>query len=216
MCCFPRHINCCWRKKESLRPNSNSWNARKSWTKSTDFATQRALPLVQTRFPWKFSVITCTSVKLGVVQQCLQLPDQHWSALLAQILKVKLLKRKKLRKSVIRQVLIFRSGKQNLSKTVSFWLHRHKAREILYWRRKRQRLKIMKMEASGGKSCVLFVTLQDTTRTNAAMVHVKEFPPATTAINIQRLEQKYKTVVSTNYDKTLRPGSNVELCMCRI
>ena len=48
----------------------------------------------------------------------------------------------------------------------------------------------MKMEAPGSKSCVLFVTLQDTTRTNAAMVRVKEFPSATTVINIQKLEQK--------------------------
>lgn len=46
-------------------------------------------------------------------------------ALSAQILKVKLLKRKKLRKFVIKQVLIFRSGKHNLSKMVSFWLHRY-------------------------------------------------------------------------------------------
>ena len=54
--------------------------------------------------------------------------------------------------------------------------------------------KIMKLEAPGSKSCVLFVTLQDTTRTNAAMVHVKEFPSATTAINIKKLEQEYQNL----------------------
>ena len=60
------------------------------------------------------------------------------------------------------------------------------------------------MEASDGKSCALFVTLQDTTRTNAAMVHVKEFPPATTAINIQKFEQKYKSL--RKWSKTWRKG----------
>ena len=62
----------------------------------------------------------------------------------------------------------------------------------------------MKMEAPGGKSCALFVTLQDTTKTNAAMVHVKEFPSATTEINIQKLEQKYKSL--RKWSKTWRKG----------
>ena len=64
--------------------------------------------------------------------------------------------------------------------------------------------KIMKLEAPGSKSCVLFVTLQDTTRTNAAMVRGKEFPSATTAINIQKLEQKYKSL--KKWSKTWRKG----------
>lgn len=67
----------------------------------------------------------------------------------------------------------------------------------------------MKMEAPGGKSYVLFVTLQDTTRTNAAMVHVKEFPSATTAINIQKLEQKYKSL--RKWSKTWRKGKKSQI-----
>ena len=62
----------------------------------------------------------------------------------------------------------------------------------------------MKMEALVSKSCVFFVTLQDTTRINAAMVHAKEFPSATTTTNIQKLEQKYKSL--RKWSKTWREG----------
>ena len=203
MCFFPRRINCCWRKKESLRPNSNSWNGKKILDKKHRLCHLESSSLRPHKFPWKFSdVITYATVKLGVVQQRLQ-RDQHRHCRRRQILKMKLLKRKRLRKCVIRQVRICRSGKQNLSKIASFWLHIYKACEI-YWRRKHERSKIMKMEAPGGKSCVLFVTLQDTTRTNAAMVHVKEFPSATTAINIKKLEQEYQNLWKWSGKKSQR------------
>lgn len=186
MCCFPHRINCCWWKNNHWDWTQTAEMAKNPGQKA-DFATQRVHPFVHTRFPWKL----CHHLCKRQTWWCSTNSTAAWltPALLAQIVKVKLLKIKKLRKSVIRQVLIFRSQTQNLSKIVSFWLHRYKGHEV-YWCRKCKHSKIMKMEAQNSKSWVLFVTLQDT---NTAKVHVKEFPSTTTTINIQKLGQKYNS-----------------------